>query len=178
MSSVLQCIANNVFIMPSFILLLHLTVKDFSKSLNIWPSCEKSISQWLYSEYFQSSWLHRCNHHKEPVGRIPSNCVDHGTKCIWFPPTFATGCHFRWALGSLQCFPRLLCYIQGEKERREGNGWNLGGAVAGDGEGAEEEKKVDRHPTHLRSRPTLQLWLHLWQVIEFITVHSVCSSGL
>jgi len=121
MSSVLQCIANNVFIMPSFILLLHLTVKDFSKSLNIWPSCEKSISQWLYSEYFQSSWLHRCNHHKEPVGRIPSNCVDHGTKCIWFPPTFATGCHFRWALWeAYSASPDFFAIFKGR--RKEGKG--------------------------------------------------------
>jgi len=35
---------------------------------------------------------------------------------------------------------------------------NMGGAITGDGKGAEEEKEGNRHTSHVRSPPTCQLW--------------------
>ena len=56
-----------------------------------------------------------------------------------------------------------LLNLSGEgKKRRGGNGWNLGGAITGDGEWTEEENQRDWHPPHVTSPPTFQPWLHLW----------------
>jgi len=49
---------------------------------------------------------------------------------------------------------KLIAEVKGEgKKSREGNGWNVGGAITGDGEGTEEEKEGDRHPPNVRSPP-------------------------
>jgi len=59
-----------------------------------------------------------------PVGRVTSNFGDHGTKCNFSPPTFATGCHFSmYTVGSLQCFPDPLAEFKGERIEGKGREW-------------------------------------------------------
>jgi len=78
-----------------------------------------------------------------------------GTKCIWLPPTFATGCN-------LESRPDLLANLRGKGKRSmKGNGRNMGEAITGDWEETEDEKGGHRHPPHVRSPPTFQPWLHL-----------------
>ena len=44
----------------------------------------------------------------------------------------------------------------------------MGEAIAGDGDGTEEEKEGDRHLLHVSSPPTFQPWLHLCIRIQVI----------
>jgi len=49
----------------------------------------------------------------------------------------------------------------------------MGGAETGDEEGTDEEKEGDRHPPHVRSPPTFQLWLRLRLLHFFLAVVEV-----
>jgi len=51
----------------------------------------------------------------------------------------------------------------------------MGGAITGDGEGADEEKVGDRHPPHMRSPPTFQPCLRLRCKSVPMAVHSAAS---
>ena len=68
---------------------------------------------------------HRRDRTTGPVGRVPSNFGEHetGTKCIWSPPTSATGCHFfAGQCRKLTVLPKTWLNLKGEKERRMGKG--------------------------------------------------------
>jgi len=71
-----------------------------------------------------------------------------GTKCIWSPPTFATGFHF--SLGSCRKVTVLpqtsWLNLRGEgKKDADGNGWNVGGRR--ERGQRRKRKRIGIHPT-------------------------------
>ena len=47
----------------------------------------------------------------DPYDASPPTSEIMGTECIWFPPTFATGCQFSlYTAGSLQCMLYVCCW--------------------------------------------------------------------
>ena len=109
-----------------------------------------------------------CHRHMGLVGHVSSNFRDMGTKCIWLPPTFATGCN-------LESRPDLLANLRGKGNRSmKGDGRNMGEAITGDWEETEDEKGGHRHPPHVRSPPTFQPWLHLcWMQCHAVTIYCI-----
>ena len=72
-------------------------------------------------------------------------------------------------MGSLQCLHiDLLAEVKAEgKKSREGNGWNMSGAIiAGTRERTEEGKEGE--PPHVRSLLTFQPWLRLCNVLPLL----------
>jgi len=64
---------------------------------------------------------------------------------------------FRWALREAYSASQTSSLNLRGEGKKSGVG-NMGGAITGDGKGAEEEKEGNRHPPHVRSPPTCQLW--------------------
>ena len=73
-------------------------------------------------------------------------------------------------MGSLQCLhilDLLAEFKAGGKKSREGNGWNMSGAIiTGARERTEEGKEGE--PPHVRSLPTFQPWLRLCNVLPLL----------
>ena len=91
---------------------------------------------------------------------VPSNFGDHRDQVYLVPQLLQLAVFFSLAIvGSLGCSPVILARFKGKRKKIDkGNGRNMGGAIAGDG-GAVEEKRGDRHPSHVtdvRSPPTFQ----------------------
>jgi len=86
--------------------------------------------------------MHRCNH---PTGLVPANFENLGTECIWSPPTFASSCHFYWALWDI-IYQSTGLY--GRVKGRSENERNRGEAITEDKrERIEKEKGVGTAPT-------------------------------
>ena len=107
----------------------------------------------------------RRNNPVRSVGRVPSNFGDYGNQVYLVPSNFSirsSSCP--WALWEAYSASQdLRSTFKGEgKKSGKWNGWKMGGAITGDGEGIEEEKEGGRHSSTLRSPPTFQPWWRLW----------------
>jgi len=74
-----------------------------------------------------------------------------GTECIWFPTNFCNWTpFFAGNCGELTgASPDLANFQERRKEAWAENGWNMGGAITGNGKGkiGKKRKGVGIHPT-------------------------------